>query len=386
MADTPLSPLMEYLHTFWSLVADVWKNGVFGVDVGRFVAAIGILLLFLLLRRGLARFIMNRLERFVESTSTTADDQIMLALKNPVRFVPVVLGVFFALEFMNFPEPFATFAENLVKSLILVVIFWGLYNLAGPLSHAFKRLETVLTPPLVGWLVKLVKVLVVLTGAASVLEMWGIDVGPILAGLGLFSVAVALGAKDLFQNIIAGISIIAESRFNIGDWIKVEGEVEGTVEAIGFRSTKIRRFDLSPAFVPNAQLSDNCLTNFSQMTYRRISWIIGLEYRTSVQQLQTIRDRVLEYITTNDEFAPPEKASTFMRVNAFGDSSIDFMLYCFTKTTTWGEWLRIKEDLALRIKQIVENEAGAAFAFPSQSIYVEQLPDDKPEIFTPPGE
>ncbi len=375
---------MEQLTAFWTLVKDVWENGVMGVNVGHFVIALGILLLFLLLRRLLTRVIMDRLEKLVERTDTAADDTILRAVKEPVRFVPVVLGVFFSLEFLDFPEPFETFTGNFTKSLILFVIFWAFFNLATPLSKAFEKLERLLTASLVSWMVKLVKFLIILVGAASILELWGVDVAPILAGLGLFSVAVALGAKDLFQNIIAGISIIAESRFTIGDWIKVDGAVEGTVETIGFRSTKIRRFDQAPAFVPNSALSDTSLTNFSQMTYRRIYWVIGVEYRTSVDQLKIIRDRVMEYILGNDEFAHPPAASTFMNVTEFNDSSIDFMLYCFTKTTTWGEWLRIREELAFHIKDVVEKEAGAGFAFPSQSLYVEKLPGSAPELFTPP--
>jgi MscS family membrane protein len=324
------------------------------------------------------------LERLVDSSSAKTDNSILKALKEPVRFIPVVLGIFFALQYLDFQEPFETFADNCTKSLILLDIFWAFFNLVTPLSLAFEKLERVLTSSLVNWLVKLIKFLVLLVGVSSILELWGIDIGPILAGLGLFSVAVALGAKDLFQNLIAGISILAERRFKLGDWILVDGKVEGTVESIGFRSTLIRRFDKAPVYVPNATLSDNCVTNFSMMTHRRVRWVIGVEYRTTVDQLRMIRDRVIEYIMDSKEFAHPPEVTTFMRVESFNDSSIDFLLYCFTKTTVWTEWLRIREELAFRIKQIVEDEAGAAFAFPSQSVYVETLPGESPDIFIPP--
>jgi MscS family membrane protein len=372
------------LKNFWVLVVDVWKNGVFGVNIGHLVVAIGILILFLILRRLLTKFIMSRLERLVDSSSAKTDNSILKALKEPVRFIPVVLGIFFALQYLDFQEPFETFADNCTKSLILLDIFWAFFNLVTPLSLAFEKLERVLTSSLVNWLVKLIKFLVLLVGVSSILELWGIDIGPILAGLGLFSVAVALGAKDLFQNLIAGISILAERRFKLGDWILVDGKVEGTVESIGFRSTLIRRFDKAPVYVPNATLSDNCVTNFSMMTHRRVRWVIGVEYRTTVDQLRMIRDRVIEYIMDSKEFAHPPEVTTFMRVESFNDSSIDFLLYCFTKTTVWTEWLRIREELAFRIKQIVEDEAGAAFAFPSQSVYVETLPGESPDIFIPP--
>jgi MscS family membrane protein len=139
--------------------------------------------------------------------------------------------------------------------------------------------------------------------------------------------------------------------------------------------------------VPNAKLSDNSVTNFSGMTFRRIFWTVGVEYRTTVDQLREIRDGIETYVLESDDFVPPEQASTFVRIDKFNDSSIDIMLYCFTRTTRWGEWLAIKEKLAYHIKDTVE-AAGTGFAFPSRSLYVEALPaeqrDDQPEAFVPP--
>ena len=212
---------------------------------------------------------------------------------------------------------------------------------------------------------------------------WGFVDG-FLAGLGLIGVAVALGAQDLFKNLISGILIIAEKRFNIGDWIKVDGVVEGTVEAIGFRSTFVRRFDKAPVYIPNSKLSDNSLINFSAMSHRRIYWIIGVEYSTTIDMLKKIRDSIEAYIIESDDFAHPPEVATFVRIDKLNDSSIDIMVYCFTKTTVWGEWLKIKEALAYKIKETVEG-AGTGFAFPSQSIYVESFPGDRAEVFVPPA-
>ena len=119
------------------------------------------------------------------------------------------------------------------------------------------------------------------------------------------------------------------------------------------------------------------------MTYRRIYWTIGVQYRTSVEQLRQIRDQIEAYVTESAAFVDPAEASTFVRIDAFSDSAIDIMLYCFTVTTNWGEWLQIKEELAYKIKDIVEG-AGSGFAFPSRSLYVETLPGEQPEIFVPP--
>jgi MscS family membrane protein len=190
----------------------------------------------------------------------------------------------------------------------------------------------------------------------------------------------------LFKNLIAGMLILIERRFSHGDWILVDGVVEGLVENFGFRSTLVRRFDKAPVFVPNAMLSDNPVVNFSRMTYRRIFWKIGVLYGTSVDQLREIRDRIEQYVVESDDFADPSsEVATFVRVDSFNDSSIDIMLYCFTKTKVWGEWLEIKERLAFHVKDVVE-EAGSGFAFPSRSLYIETPAGEIAEVFRPPEE
>ena len=374
---------VQTFKNFWEMTTDVWQTGFMGIDIGRLVIAVGIFVVFLIFRRLFTRFVLSFLKGLARKTGSSFDDKAIEALENPIRFIPIVLGAFFVVEYLEFPGTFATIGDHFVRSLIAFVIFWALYRMVDPLSQFLNHLEKVFTQAMVEWLVKAIRAAFIFIGAATILQIWGIEVGPILAGLGLFGVAVALGAQDLFKNLIAGILIIAEKRFNKGDWIHVDGTVEGTVESIGFRSTVVRRFDKAPVFVPNTKLSDTAVTNFSSMTHRRIYWMIGVEYRTTVDQLRQIRDSIENYLIENDAFANPPAVVRFVRIDRFSDSSIDIMLYCFTKTTDWGEWLEIKEQLAYAIKDIVE-EAGSAFAFPSQSLYIETTPGESPETFIPP--
>lgn len=363
------------LQEFWLLVVDVWENGLFGIDIGQITIALSIFVLLLLVRNLFTRFVISRLEKLVARTETELDDTLVEALRNPIRFVPVVLGVFLATSYLSLSDELQIFASNINRSLIAFTIFWALYRISDPLSAILMRAAHLLTTSMIQWLSKAIKAAFALLGAAATLEIWGIEVGALLAGLGLFGVAVALGAQDLFKNLIAGLFVIGERRFHPGDWILVKGIVEGTVEEIGFRTTTIRRFDKAPVYVPNAQLSDNAVTNFSRMTYRRIKWVIGLEYGSSADQLNAVRDGIEEYISNNPDFAKPEETSTFVRIDRFSDSSIDILLYCFTKTTDWLDWLAIKEGLLLQIKKIVE-DAGTGFAFPSRSLYLEAIGDD----------
>jgi MscS family membrane protein len=378
----PMQNINTQFIAFWNIFLDVWKAGLFGYSIGDVLLAAGIFLVFYTLRGMFTKVVLGALRRWVAKSKTTIDDQVVDVLAGPVRLLFVVLGIFFALNAIDLKGMPNEFANKLVRSLIAYVIFWGLYNSIEPLKQVLKRLEKVLSVEMVSWVVTGTRWALVAVGAATILQMWGIQVAPIIAGLGLFGVAVALGAQDLFKNLIGGLCILIEKRFHNGDWILAEGVVEGTVEHIGFRSTMVRRFDASPVYVPNQKLSDNAVTNFSNMTYRRINWTINLEYRTTLEQLRTIRDQVELYLTHTPDFVQPPKASLFVRIDKFGPSSIDLMIYTFTYTKVWGEWLICKENLAYEIKKIVEN-AGAGFAFPSQSVYVESLPDAGSQGYLP---
>jgi MscS family membrane protein len=376
---------MDSLTRFLDLIVQVWNTGILGVSLGRALAALFIILFFLLLRRLFSRIVSRWLRVLASRSKTKVDDAIIDALEPPIALVFVDFGLFVAAEFMHVTGILAEVADNVIKSLVIVAIFWCFYRLVDPLSHAFDRLEKLFSQELVGWLVRAIKIGFLAIGGAAILQTWGIKVAPLLAGLGIFGVAVALGAQDFFKNLIGGLSILAERRFSAGEWIFVDGVVEGTVEKINFRSTQVRRFDRSPVWVPNAQLADAPVTNFSRRTPRRIRWIVGVEYRTTVPQLRKIRDEIEAFILADPDFADPSEVSTFVRIDSFNDSSIDILVYCFTLSTVWGEWLATKERLAYKIKEIVEG-AGSGFAFPSRSLYVETLPEGSHERFVPPAD
>ena len=134
--------------------------------------------------------------------------------------------------------------------------------------------------------------------------------------------------------------------------------------------------------VPNYKFAEQSVTNYTRRHHRRIRWLIGLEYRTTIDQLKKIRDEINNLIEKDENFAKNKNAGFYVRIDSFSDSSIDMLVQAFTVTNDWAEFLKIKETLAVKIIEIVENnEAG--FAFPSQSLYVEKLSDEKTEIFNP---
>ena len=360
---------MEVLNNFKILFLSVWEKGILGIDFFQILVGLGIFLLFLIFRGLISRLIIKKLEIISKRTTNKLDDTFVKSMMGPARFLPIVLGVFFASYYMSFSDNMRDFVDNLNRTLITILIFWIIHQIIEPISYILSGLDKILTRELIGWIIKSLKILIFILGAAAVLELWGIKIGPIIAGLGLFGVAVALGAQDLFKNLISGILVLVEKRFRMGDWIRVDGIIEGVVEKIGFRSTVIRKFDKSLAIIPNFQFAENAVINVSQTTNWLISWIITLQYDTTVDQLKTIRNQIEEHINKSEDF--DQSIGVAVRVDKFADSSIDMYVRCFSKTNSWNEWLKVKENLALSIKQIVETNK-ASFAFPSQSIYVEK--------------
>ena len=373
---------MKPFNQFINLFKEVWVEGVFGLNVSEIIIGLIIFLFFYVLRRLFARFLIKRLTRIVLKSENLLDDTIINVIEGPLKFLPVVIGFFIASSYINFSFDVQNFIDLINRSLITIFIFWLLHQLVIPFSFLIKKFEEKISKPLVDWTLRGLKILIFILGTVAILELWGIKVGPVIAGLGLFGVAVALGAQDLFKNLISGIMILMERRFTIGDVILVSGEVEGVVEQIGFRSTLVRRFDSTPVMVPNYKFAEQSVTNHTRRHHRRIRWLIGLEYKTSINQLKKIRDEITKLININKDFAKNKNSNFFVRIDSFSDSSIDMLVQTFTVTNDWGEYLKIKEDLAVKIIEIVE-ENKAGFAFPSQSIYVESLPHDKTEIFNP---
>ena len=362
---------MNVLENFKNLFIEIWQQGIAGINFTQIGVGIVIFLLFLLLRGLISNFILKRLQNYVDKTTNKFDDALVRASTGPIKFLPIVLGIFVASSYMEFDGKMLVFVDNINRSLITILIFWLIHQIVEPLTYLIRRVEELLSKDLLNWVVKANKILIIFFGFAATLDIWGIKIAPIIAGLGLFGVAVALGAQDLFKNLISGVLVLVEKRFKIGDWIYVEGITEGIVERIGFRSTVIRKFDKSIATIPNSSFAENAVVNISETTNWRISWIITLQYNSTIDQLKNIRDQIEKYIENNTDFKIGDDTEHAVRIDKFSDSSIDLYVRCFTNTNEWGEWLKVKERLAVEVKKIVESN-GASFAFPSTSIYVEK--------------
>ena len=360
---------MDIFNNFSELFFSVWSRGIYGIDIFQILIGIGIFFIFLVFRGLISKLIIKKLEIISKRTTNKLDDTFVHAMVGPARFLPIVLGFFIASYYMSFGEDGKVAIDTINRTLITIFIFWVIHQIVEPISYILSGLGKMLTRELIGWIIKSLKILIFILGLAAVLELWGIKIGPIIAGLGLFGVAVALGAQDLFKNLISGILVLVEKRFKIGDWILVEGTIEGIVEKIGFRSTVIRKFDKSLAIIPNFQFAENSVVNISETTNWRIRWSITLQYDTTVAQLKKVREEIENYINKSEDFS--KSVGVAVRIEKFSDSSIDLLVRCFTASNSWSDSLLVKERLAIAIKEIVEGNK-ASFAFPSQSIYIEK--------------
>ena len=359
---------MNVLENFKDLFIDVWQDGVSGVNISELIIALVIFTFFLFLRGVFSKFVVKKLENYVSKSTNSFDNSLVNSMEGPAKFFPIVLGFFVSTSYLTVDSGMV---DTINRSLITVLIFWTFHQVVGPFSSVIKSAGGLISRDLINWIIKAIKILILILGFAAVLDLWGIKIGPIIAGLGLFGVAVALGAQDLFKNLISGILVLVERRFQVGDWIFVDGVIEGTVENIGFRSTVVRRFDKSLATIPNFQFAEQAVINKSLITNRRIDWAIGLEYRTTSDQLKNIKEQIENFIKTNSSFSKSEDTILAVKIEQFAASSIDIRLICFTKTANYLEWMNVKDLLAMEIKSIVERNK-ASFAFPSTSIYVEK--------------
>jgi MscS family membrane protein len=362
---------MEILKVFKDYLVEVSIKGSLGLSLTEILLILFSFLIAVIIRSFFAKIVVFKIKKIVNKTGNTIDDRLFDSLAPPLKILPIIFVFILVGLFIDTENQLNIMINKINRTLTTIFVFWLLHQSLVPLSHVFKKLEELLSKALVDWLTRSFKYLIIFLGIVAILETWGIKIGPVIAGLGLFGVAVALGAQDLFKNLISGILIILEKRFQLGDIIEVPGHATGTVEYIGFRSTLIRQFDTTSISLPNYVFSDTAILNYSDRRYRRIRWTIGLTYESSTEQLKNVCLQIENHIMNSADFVVNEKYQLFVRIDKFNDSSIDILIYTFTNTNEWDKFLLIKQDLAYIIKSIVEKN-DCSFAFPSQSIYIEK--------------
>lgn len=353
-----------------SKYGDFFASSIFGIPLAQLLAAIIVFLFFMLLRKIFTHIVIGTLQKLAQRTLTYYDNRIISALKGPINFAFVVVGLhlFFSLIYKE-PDTI----KNILNTLIVYDIFWAILAVTEALrglAHTFAaRFTNDLSREVGDFMLTIIKILIAGVGLGAMLQVWGINVTALIASLGIGGLAFALAAKDTVANLFGSFSLLADKSIRIGEWIKVDN-VEGTVESIGMRTTKIRSFGKSLITVPNQLIANTPIVNFSRRGIRRIKMQIGLTYGTNTEQVRKIVDEIKYMLHSHEGISQDD--TILVNFNSFGDSALNIFIYTFTNSANWEKYLNIREDIHLQIMQIVEDN-DSAFAFPSQSIYVESI-------------
>jgi MscS family membrane protein len=349
----------------------VLSSTIFDIPVANLIAATVSFFLILLLRKFFTKIVLSFIQQLTQKTETYYDDRVISALKGPIRFafVIIALHIFFLLIFKE-----TDLIVKILDTLIVYTLFWAILAiveaLRGVIYHATERFNPDLSKEMGNFIVTILKILIGGIGLAAMLTVWGINVTALIASLGLGGLAFALAAKDTASNLFGSFALLADKSIRIGEWVKVGG-VEGVVEDVGMRTTKIRSFQKTLITVPNQLVANQPIENFSRRGIRRIKMHIGLTYDTTSEQIIRIKSDIEQMLRSHEGIS--QKDSLMVYFDSFGDSSLNIFIYTFTATANWAKYLEIREDIHIRIMQIIEDN-GSSFAFPSQSIYVESLP------------
>jgi MscS family membrane protein len=287
----------------------------------------------------------------------------------PLNRLIIFIGIYLASYYLPFSQGADVLMTKLLKSALIITIASALYHMESIYEGLFFKFEDKLNFGASAMVkqvtVKLIRSIIIVLAVAIVSSEF-FDVNGFIAGLGIAGLAFAMAAQDTLGSLFAGLSIILDKPFDVGDWISCNG-IEGTVEELSFKSTRIRTFSKELVSVPNQILSNNAISNFSRRGMRRVNFKLGLTYSTTREQMADVKMK-LEDILFNDDRI--ENENTFVRFDGFNNSSLDLLVNYYTKTIEFQEYLKIKEDINFEIMGIVD-DCGVSVAFPSTSLYFE---------------
>jgi MscS family membrane protein len=356
---TPMNPLMKYFES--SSDMSVWLVQVF------VVVLITVTVNFLVMRG------LDTVQRLSAKTRSQWDDALVSAARLPVRLFAWVWGLSVAAHILQGVSAYSVFdyAPQVRQVAIIAVIAMFLVRLVRNAEGVWidpERGAKAMDQTTARAIGKLLRLSVIITAVLVVLQTLGYSISGVLAFGGIGGIAVGFAAKDLLANFFGGMMIYLDRPFQVGDWVRSpDRQIEGTVEDIGWRLTRIRTFDQRPLYIPNATFATIAVENPSRMTHRRISETFGLRYADG-HKMAAICDDVRAMLKAHPELDPSQ--TQIVHFVSYGASSLDFMVYCFTKTTQWVHFHAVKEDVLLQIMAIVHRHE-ADFAFPTRTLHVE---------------
>ncbi len=326
--------------------------------------------------RGVNWLLRGRLQSWVRALGLSIDLDVFERTRRPMRWLVMGLVVWWRtpdiLLGVQTAQALLFLCKTLVSLAVVLIAMRWIDVFAGVFGDRASGTDTRMDDQLIPLVSRFLKLAVVLLGLVWVLENMGIDVGSLVAGLGIGGLAVALAAKDTLANVFGSLTIFGDRPFQIGDWVVLGNGVEGTVEEVGFRSTRIRTFYNSLVTVPNSEVANSKVDNMGQRQFRRFKTTLGITYDTPPDVVQAFVEGIRAILAAN----PLVRQDVYeVHLRDFGPSSLDIMIYSFFDVPDWHEELVGRSQVILEIMRLAQ-ELEVSFAFPSQSLYLESTPEN----------
>jgi len=366
----------------------LFKFEVFDNTVISWIFAFCVLFVFIAMRKSISKIIIKPLSVIEEKATTKLAEytsKIHSVIEKPLELAIMLLGIYISSFFLAESKQLEEFLTHLYRSFIIVILTWVFYRAVdifrGIIEENTARLSYELGSSLIKLISTILKVFMVIMSMIAVMNEWGFNTTQIIAAFSVLSVGISISAQDTIKNFWASLVLFFDKPFKVGDWITISG-VDGVVEDIGIRSTKVRTFEKSVITVPNGVMANANIQNWDRRPKRRVKMNLGLSYSTTPEQIEQILNDIRTYLKNNDKI---HQEQILIYFTEFGDSSLNIMCYFFTKSTVWAEWLEAREEAYLEFMKIVKRN-GSSIAFPSQSIYIESIPKELKGLSMKPDE
>ncbi len=336
----------------------------------RLALAAGALVIIFALPRLIARLIGPLLQRIAAREAQNGEGDLLDALTTPIRLVMIALGLYVAAALL-LPKGVPEFVQQLSRTLIIISLFSLLYKMVGRFTRSTRLLAGLtglrIDEQLLPFLRTGIQIVLVALAIVIVLQEWKYDVNGLIAGLGLSGLAFALAAEDTVANLFGFTTIVGDRPLTVGEYIATP-DVSGTVERVGFRSTRIRQPDQAVVTIPNSKLASSVITNWSRLSKRRLDFTLGLDYGPTSAQMRALLDRLETLLRSRERV---EATSIQVLFTGFKENSLDVRLICFIRHKDWLDFMREQQEIMLQIMDIVA-ALGLDYANPNRPLIVEQ--------------
>ena len=380
----------------------------FNFSIGEIVVVLFIMIFFRLINRYLLTMIINFISKILIKKETVEDESILYHLKDAIN-KPLIYSLYlFSIQISIFilvkDQTLINQIMPWINTFYMALITWAMYSSLNSSINVYAQnlLEKYqnVRKEMIVFILKIIKVILILVVVLFLFTQLGLDVKAIAASLGVGGIAIALAAKDTLANFFASLNIMTDNSFSQGDWIKTK-DFEGTVVDIRMRTTRIRTFDNAMITVPNSQIANAHILNWSKrIVGRRIKMSLGITYESKMEDIVRLKSDILDMLLSHPNVATNKdisisrttafeaikredldgvKNTLLVFIDEFSPSSIDILIYCFSKSPAWEDWLETKEDIMIKISKLVKKN-HCDFAYPTQSIVVKKEEDELGKI------